>query len=137
MRRVAGFALVLLMLSGCSSPSQDDGDDPAGDAIDRQGVVVLNQDYTVTFGQESDYATTFTGKERNVILEIRQDSGVLPNLHVEVGGCGEVDPPASAGWQTHPLCDSTTAHSTQVTITIRSGGATGSGSFIVRADMVA
>lgn len=137
------WAFVVLVASfagsGCTEIGQDvqgDGDNDRPTSV-REGVVLLEQDFTVTYPRQSGYPIEFTGKERNVILEIRQDSGVLANLHVGIGPCGGVDVPGSASWETYAMCDTVDGGSrTEVTMDIRSGGPTATGRFLVRADIV-
>lgn len=143
--RWALLVLLLPVLSGCTEVGDGDavpsdgqgGADVADGEQLRQGVVLLSQLYRVTYPRQSGYNITFTGEERNVVLEIQQDSGVLANLHVAIGGCGDVDPAASASWESYPICDRANPTSTQVTIDVKPGspGLTGSGRFIVRADV--
>lgn len=135
--------LFLTLFAGCLE--EDGGADGSGDGQAaggaghpdgyRMGVVLLTDEFTAVAGQEAAFDIVFTGDERNVILEIQQDSGVMPNLHVRIGSCGELDPPASAGWQAYPVCDEANAESTQVTITVNTGAPTGTGRFLVRADL--
>jgi hypothetical protein len=133
--------LLLPLLSGCASDETSRGSDDAGnpvpDAPDgyRAGVVVVNEEFTVASGQPARFPVEFGPDARNVVLEIQQDSGAMPNLHVEVGGCGEVDPPASAGWQSYLVCERATAQETQVTISVNPGLPAGTGRFLLRADL--
>lgn len=141
-RAVLALAL-LATLAGCTE--QRDSDDPVtgdevgssrGDTPDyRQGVVVINEGFTVASGQPARFEAQFGEGARNVILEIQQDSGAMPTLHVDVEGCGELDPPASGGWQAYPVCDEATVATAEVTISVNPGLPAGSGRFLLRADL--
>jgi hypothetical protein len=131
---------LLVLLSGCFGAGDDDSGDGALQSGEdrpgyRDGVVVINEDFTVSSAQPARFEVPFGPGAREVILEIRQDSGVLPNLHVALSGCGELDPPASAGWQSYPLCDAASDEQAELTITVNAGAPAGSGSILVRADL--
>jgi hypothetical protein len=136
--RVA-FLFIAALLAGCTSPTSDD--DGTGDqAMDdrpgyRDGVVLINEEFTASAAQPAEFDVTFEEGAREVILEIQQDSGVLPNLHVEVEGCGTVDPPAAASWQSYPVCEEPSAGTKQVTISVKAGSPAGTGRFLIRADL--
>ena len=145
MRRSAALALLLAFtVSGCMADDangNDDGDDGRSQDTDndrpgyREGVVFHNEEYSVSSVQPATFSVQVEAGAREVILEIQQESGVLPNLHVELTGCGEVDPPASGGWQAYPLCDTAEAGTQTLTISVRSGGPSGNGRALLRADL--
>ena len=130
-------------LAGClgngSDPASDgqDGDDAAASDREgyRDGVVLLNEEFTASTTTPATFEVTFEEGAREVILEIQQDSGVMPNLHVEVEGCGGTDTPASAAWQSYPLCDEPQAGRSTVTISVKAGAPAGTGRFLLRADL--
>jgi hypothetical protein len=135
MRSVLAVAF-LLFLPGCVSDDRSDSGDEPGDRPGyRDGVVLTNEEFTASAAQPGRFEVTFPAGTREVILEIQQDSGVMPNLHVAVEGCGEVDTPASASWQAYPLCDAPPAGEAQVTISVKVGAPAGSGRFLIRADL--
>ncbi|HUR25351.1 MAG TPA: hypothetical protein VM327_04970 [Candidatus Thermoplasmatota archaeon] len=133
--------LVAALMAGCSSspPAEKAVGDTQAEAYDsadyRDGVVLVNEEFTVTATAEAHYAVDFEPGTRLVILEIQQDSGVMPNLHVEVEGCGGLDTPASAGWQAYPLCDEPAPGNQQVILSVKPGSPAGTGRFLIRADL--
>ena len=141
MRVLAGLVLVAAMLSGCSSPADDglgsgEADDLSADRAGyREGVVFLNEGFTASSVQPASLPVTVEEGALDLILEIRQDSGVMPNLHVELTGCGGLDPPASGGWQAYLVCAEPTPGSQTLLISVSSGGATGTGQALLRADL--
>ena len=147
MRLLVPLLLLALSASGCTSdPDDDDGNDGSDGPSDglsqdrdgyREGVVFFESDYTVSSLQPTTFAIDVDHGALDIILEIRQDSGVLPNLHVEVSGCGGVDPSASAGWQGYLVCAEPHGTGDQnLAISIRGGvAASGSGRVLLRADI--
>lgn len=130
--------LVATLASGCLSDGKDSSDDVLGDDREsyRDGVAFFQQDYTVSTAQPATFPVDVEDGARTIILEIQMDSGVMPNLHVELSGCGEVDPPSSGGWQSYPLCERPAGGRQALTLTVQ-GAVVGSGTgrVLLRADL--
>jgi hypothetical protein len=141
MRHDWPVVLLLVLASGCLSDSGDGGDDGVGGNGDdragyRDGVVFFNEDYTVSTAQPAAFQVDVEVGARTVILEIQMDSGVMPNLHVELTGCGEVDPPSAGSWQSYTLCETPAAGRQTLRITVQGVvGGSGSGRALLRADL--
>lgn len=138
--RLLVLLLLALFASGCTSAGDGgDGGNGGDDGNDREGyrdgVVFFNEEFSAASVQPATFQVLVEEGAREVILEIQQDSGVMPNLHVELTGCGEVDPPASGGWQAYPLCDTAEAGQQTLTISVETGAPAGTGRALLRADL--
>ncbi len=137
MRPLAVLLLTAILASGCLSADDGEGSDARGDSEGyRDDVAFFQEDYTVSTAQPATFPVDVEDGARTVTLEIQMDSGVMPNLHVELSGCGEVDPPSSGGWQSYPLCEQPSGGRQSLTLTVQ-GAIVGSGTgrVLLRADL--
>lgn len=100
------------------------------------GVVLLDERFTAALGVPATFDVEVPSAARRVLLELDQDSGAIPNLHVELTGCGEADPPGSASPQDIPLCDRPTAGRQTLTVSVNAGLPAGNGRVVLTADLV-
>jgi hypothetical protein len=131
--RVLALLALALLLAGCSSPASTGSD--GAPVADRIGVVILNEPFKVAPSAPSAFQVDVQAGARNVQLEIRQDSGVLANLHVRLTGCGETDPPASSAWEAVTLCNVPNAGRQVLQVSMGDGPPAGSGQVLLRADL--
>lgn len=140
--RTLAVLAAMALLAGCldddaGSDSTSSGP-PTGPAEVPHGsqLVLMDERFTASVGVPWTWQVSVPGSARNVVLDLTQDSGAIPNLHVELDGCGEADPPASASMQTVELCDEPSAGERTFSITVNAGLPAGNGRAVLRADLV-
>lgn len=102
----------------------------------RENVVLLDQPFRTTQAQAATFSVQVAAGAQHLQYEVSQDSGLVPNLHISLTGCGNANLPGSAGTQNGTLCQS--PQSGPQTLKVEAANlAAGTGRILLRADLPA
>lgn len=128
-------ALSIVMLAGCTGlPTLTTETSTAPNM--RLGVVIFNEAFRATQAQPASFAVEVPVGAQHLQYEISQDSGLVPNLHVSLTGCGDATLPGSASTQNGTLCAAPLSGPQTLKVEV-SNLAVGTGRILLRADLPA
>lgn len=144
MRLLMAVLLLATLASGCTEGPESGSDDARNDRDDlspdredyRDGMVFFETEYSVNSLDPARFSVDVAESALDVILEIQQDAGMMPNLQVELSSCGQAQPASSGDWEAYLLCQEPVAGRQDLRVSIGGGmAATGSGRLLLRADL--
>jgi hypothetical protein len=112
------------------------GPSPSPEVPHGSQAILLDERFTAALGVPWTWTVELPAAARNVVVDLDQDSGAIPNLRVELEGCGGADAPGSASRQTIALCSEPSAGERTFAITVNAGLPAGNGNVVLRADLV-